>query len=293
MVIAGGRSSVGLPAGGPERGRGWWRWHQQNNNTINPMKHIYYWLSLGLGLTSSPLAAVVLPGPGEVYEQDFNTLAITGTDLTLLPEGWSLSEQGDNANGAYRAGTGSSSTGDTYSFGAAGDTDRALGGIRSSRLVSRFGLELSNAGATTMTGFRISYRGEQWRLGTVGRADRLDFQFSTDAISLESGFWQDCDALDLITPDMGGAVGLRDGNELFLNLAGILDGCAIAPGESLWLRWVDSDASGNDDGLAVDDFRFETVLVPEPAGSAALAAASLIGFAIARRRVPRAGTPVS
>ncbi len=257
------------------------------------MKHIYYWLSLGLGLTSSPLAAVVLPGPGEVYEQDFNTLAITGTDLTLLPDGWLLSEQGDNANGAYRTGTGSSSTGDTYSFGAASDPDRALGGIRSSRLVSRFGLEFENAGSTPMSGFRISYRGEQWRLGTVGRTDRLDFQFSTDAISLESGLWQDLDALDLITPDTGGTVGLRDGNEMFLDLAAMLDGCTVAPGESLWLRWVDWDASGNDDGLAVDDFRFETVMVPEPAGSAALAAASLFGFGIARRRIRGAAPLIS
>ena len=51
----------------------------------------------------------------------------------MLPEGWALSEAGTSANndGKYTAGTGSSTAGDTYSFGAAGAGERAFGTLLS------------------------------------------------------------------------------------------------------------------------------------------------------------------
>ena len=53
------------------------------------------------------------------YTQDFDTLALSGSDNTTVPPGWDFRETGTNANTAYRAGTGSDTDGDTYSFGAA------------------------------------------------------------------------------------------------------------------------------------------------------------------------------
>ncbi len=101
--------------------------------------------------------------------------------------GWDFFETGTNANTTYTAGTGSSNTGDTYSYGAAGTTERAFGGLLSGTLVPRIGAQFTNNTRRRHQSLAISYTGEQWRLGqnTAGRAaDRLDFQLSTDATSL-------------------------------------------------------------------------------------------------------------
>jgi hypothetical protein len=71
------------------------------------------------------------------YTQNFNSLGtsatntVTGGDLSLITssslDGWSFLEGASNANTIITAGTGSSNTGDTYNFGAASASDRALG----------------------------------------------------------------------------------------------------------------------------------------------------------------------
>lgn len=192
---------------------------------------------------------------GVAYSQNFDALAASGTGSTM-PLGWVFVETGSNANGLYTAGAGTSNTGDTYSFGASGDSDRALGGLRSGNLVPLFGVEFRNDTGSLISSLSISYWGEQWRLGTSGRQDRLDFQYSLNANSLTSGTWADVDALDFGAPDSNGTVGARDGNvsAYRILISGTLGGLGIYPNTAFWLRWVDFDASSSDDGLAVDDF---------------------------------------
>jgi hypothetical protein len=57
----------------------------------------------------------------------------------------------------------------------------------------------------------------------------------------------------------------------------------VNPGQEIFLRWLDIDDSGNDHGLAVDDFsvRF-SIAVPEPA-TATLAGLSALGLFFWRR----------
>lgn len=218
------------------------------------------------------------------YTQDFNSLASTGPDNTSLPIGWVIAESGANANGMYRAGTGSSTTGDTYSFGNAGNAERALGGLRSSNLIPLFGAEFRNDTEAVIIALQIEYWGEQWRLGTSGRADRLDFQYSLDATSLTSGTWVDVGPLDFQSPETTGDVGARDGNSSSNRASRTvtISGLSISAGSTFWLRWVDFDASGADDGLAVDDFKLTalgaTVSHTVPDGGATLPL-GLIGLA--------------
>jgi len=218
------------------------------------------------GATVAPTSAagtIALTAPGVAYTQNFDTLANSGTSSTV-PMGWDFVESGTNANTTYAAGTGSSSTGDTYSFGSSGSTERAFGGLQSGSLIPTIGASFTNATGETITALRIEYTGEQWRLGATGRADRLDFQLSTNATSLTTGTWTDYDALDFIAPVTSGTVGARDGNAAAnrTTISYIISGLSIANGATFWIRWSDFNAAGADDGLAIDDF----ALTPNPPG---------------------------
>lgn len=205
------------------------------------------------GALSVPISITDLDVP---YTQNFDTLANSGTGHTALPDGWAIWEFGDNADQKYRAGTGSSNTGDTYSFGVQGSSDRALGSVRSLNSVTVFGAYFRNDTDHVITAITISYWGEQWRVGSTGREDRLSFLYSLDASSLSYGTWAFVAELDFVGPDQGGPVGARDGNDSAYRgfVSHTIEHLEIQPGQEWWIQWRDFDASGADDGLAVDDF---------------------------------------
>jgi predicted extracellular nuclease len=213
-------------------------------------------LLCGFGASAS---AQTIPLSGGTYSQDFDTLSNTAgsTTNTALPTGWLLNETGGGArdNEQYAVDTGSSNTGDTYSYGTAGSTERALGSLRSGTLISTFGACFNNATGNTLSSVSIAYTGEQWRLGTAARTDRNDFQYSLDATSLTTGTWVDENTLDFVTPNTA-TTGAKDGNAAGNRtaLSATIGSIAIANGATFCIRWNDSDASGADDGLAVDDF---------------------------------------
>src|SRR2546426_4040708 len=101
---------------------------------------------LGVPLSAHSAAGagtISLVAIGAAYTESFDTLANTGTS-NVLPNGWALNESGTNANDSYAAGTGSSNAGNTYSFGAAGSTERALGGLQSGTLTPTIGASFTN-----------------------------------------------------------------------------------------------------------------------------------------------------
>lgn len=191
------------------------------------------------------------------YSQDFNTLANSGSSSSL-PTGWLFNETGTNANGLYNAGTGSGTGGDTYSFGTGTSTDRAFGTLQSGSLISTIGAQIQNNSGTTITKIKISYTGEQWRLGTISRTDKLSFQYSLDANDLTNGTWVDVTALDFITPTIT-AVGAKDGNapDNRTEIVYTIRDLSIPNGAVFLIRWTDFNASGSDDGFAIDDFTIE------------------------------------
>lgn len=204
--------------------------------------------------------AVSIAAVNTAVTQDFNTLVNTGTGTLAAntPAGWGFLETGTNANTTYTAGTGSANAGDTYSFGATSAADRAFGGLQSGALVPTLGARFVNNTGTTITSLAIAYTGEQWRLGTSGRAipDRLDFQFGATATSLSSAGYADVDALDFTQPLITGTVGALDGNAAANRTAisSTINSLSIAPGAEFWIRWNSFDATGADDGLGIDDF---------------------------------------
>lgn len=209
-----------------------------------------------LCIASIAQAQAGLP-PLTPYTENFDTLSNTvgSTTNNLTITGWFMTETGGGArdNEQYAVDTGGSTTGDTYSYGATGSTDRALGGLRSGTLIPNFGAAFTNNTGGTIGQLAIAYNCEEWRLGTTARTDQLDFQYSTDATSLTTGTWTDVNALDCITSDTG-TTGAKNGNVVRTSPSTTITGLSIPNSNTFWIRWVDADATGADDGLAVDDF---------------------------------------
>ncbi|MGN6519240.1 MAG: endonuclease [Dokdonella sp.] len=196
---------------------------------------------------------------GTPAAEHFDTLAATGTG-TAVPAGWHFVEAGSNANTTYAADNGSTAGGNTYSYGTGSAGERALGMLRSGSLQPLIGAELGNDSGLVVDHIDVNYAGEQWRLGATGRSDRLDFQYSLDATSINDGAatWVDVDALDFASPTTAGSLGPLDGNIAAnrIAIAGTIAGLTLAPGAHLWVRWIDLDIAGAEDGLAIDDVQF-------------------------------------
>lgn len=206
---------------------------------------------------ANPFAAgqAALSAIDVAYTQDFNTLATSGTANTATPAGWEFVEAGTSGNTTYAAGDGSSNTGNTYSFGSGTNAERALGGLQSGSNTPTIGGIFVNNTGDTITSLDVSYAGEQWRLGALNRADRLDVQYSLDASAVNNGAWVDVNGLDFVAPITTGSTGALDGNAAAnrMVVAGTISSLSIAPGGTIALRWASADAAGADDGLAVDD----------------------------------------
>jgi len=216
-------------------------------------------LSLLLFAGATPAFAQFVSLTGTPATQNFNALATTGTSGTV-PDGWYFAETGTNANTTYAADDGSLNSGNTYSYGASGSSERAFGMLRSGSLVPMIGARLRNDSGSALSEIAVSYTGEQWRLGASGRADSLQFQYSLDAGSLtdSAATWTNVPALDFASPATSGAVGALDGNAAAnrTDISGSITGLSLGNGGSLWVRWVDVDVPGADDGLAIDDVSF-------------------------------------
>jgi hypothetical protein len=256
-------------------------------------KLLFLLVPVAFAAVSSPAFGIQILTIGSTGFENFDTLAATGTS-SVLPAGWAFSESGTGANTTYDTGTGSSRTGNTYSFGAAGSTDRALGGLQSGSLIPLFGVNITTPTGATLTSLAISYMGEQWRLGAAtGREDRLDFQFSLDATSVDNGTWANLDSLDFVGSITSGSTGALDGNGNAIAISGEVSGLSLTDGSSIWLRWLDFNATGSDDGLAIDDFSViaraaASTVTPTPiddsASSLGLLGLALVSMALVTRR---------
>ncbi len=245
--------------------------------------------------------AVSLTTLGTPYTQNFDTLSNTAgstTNVLSIP-GWGLTETGGGTrdNEQYAVDTGGSNSGDTYSYGTAAATDRALGGLRSGTLLPVFGACFTNNTGATVTSLQVAYTGEEWRLGTAARTDQISFEYSTNATDFVIGTWTAVAALNFVTP-VTATTGAKDGNVAANRtaLSTTITGLTIANGATFFIRWTDIDATGADDGLAVDDFSITpqgTVTVPILTITAPDASASETGPDAGTFRITRTGATTS
>lgn len=214
-------------------------------------------LFLLLGLFSTEaIGQISITQLGQPITENFNSLSST-TSSNVVPAGWSFLEKGSNADGFYNFGTGSGTGGNSYSFGASADPERAFGSLTSGSLDTVYlGVSLTNNTGNTISSLNITFTGEQWRRANrPANPDTIYFAYSLNATDLENGTWNDVAQLTFLSPIVGTTAGALDGNDnanrQILNYT--ITGLNIANGASFRLRWFDKDISGTDDGLAIDD----------------------------------------
>lgn len=206
---------------------------------------------------------VTLTSGDATYTEDFNTLANTGTAVTWTDNttitGW-YSDETD-----YDASAGTSTAGALYSFGTGTDSDRALGSLASGGTGTVFyGVRILNNTGSTITEFNVSYTAEQWRQ-TTAAANTTAVSYQVGATGLTTGSWTSVTSLDITSLQAGTATGSLDGNDAS-NQSSLLATIttSVANGQEIWIRWVDSDDTGSDHGLAVDNFSITGCGTGEP-----------------------------
>jgi hypothetical protein len=189
--------------------------------------------------------------PVDSFDQ---AIVIPGTQMY---KGWYFLENGTNANTGYDTTMGNTTTGNTLSCGSAGSTDRALGCLTTGSLTPVYiGAKYTNNTGSNINALIISYVGEMWR--NQGTADKLDFQYSTNATNVGDNVatWTDVNSLDFNTPATATAIlnGNQVGNKVNLNNIAFQLTSDVANGNSFWIRFVDVDVAGSDAIMAVDSF---------------------------------------
>ncbi len=198
------------------------------------------------------------------YSQNFDSLSSSASFWTnnLTIPGWYASKGSADATN-YLAGTGTSTTGGLYSFGTNGThsaSDRAFGSLASGGTATiAYGMRFTNNTGLIQSNITVSYTGEQWRDGGSLVAEKLAFSYAVSSSPITNTFsaatWTDFPALSFTSP-VTTKTNALDGNapanrQSFFNI--VLTGVTVGPGQELSLRWVDTDDSGSDDGLALDD----------------------------------------
>jgi endonuclease/exonuclease/phosphatase family metal-dependent hydrolase len=126
--------------------------------------------------------------------------------------------------------------------------------LGSGTLNSQFGVSFRNSTGQTLTSITVSYTGETWRTGAANRQDKVDVQYSTNATSLVTGSWIDINELDFLAPVIT-TTGAKNGNQTANRRAVqfTLTGITIPSNTVFYFKWKEFDATGADDGLAIDD----------------------------------------
>ena len=217
------------------------------------------------------------------YGQNFDGLASFGTnnawsnDGTL--QGWHLFRQPSASPVAittYNADTGAANSGNFLSYGSSGSSDRGLGGLASGgayfgspasgSVAGWFALALSNATAAPITNLAIAFNGEQWRNGGNTTAQTMVLEYGYGASFDQVATWTAPGGnFNWSSPEATATAAAVDGNNAGRagNLGGTLNLNANpwAAGSTLWLRWIETNDSGNDHGLAIDDL---SISLPQP-----------------------------
>ncbi len=139
--------------------------------------------------------------------------------------------------------------------------------------------------------FNVSWDGEQWRNGGNATAQTMVFEYGFGSSFTGVSTWAVpggvFDFTSVVNTASSAAV---DGNTtgLVAGRGGPVSSLSWAVNDTLWLRWVEKNDSGNDHGLAIDNFSFTatraSASVPEGGPTLAMLGLSCAGLAVLRRK---------
>jgi hypothetical protein len=225
------------------------------------MKKLYSLLFLFLNLMVYSQASIT--ALNVAYNENFDEMTATGT---TFPAHWTAvrASGSGTANETLTliASNGSNNTGTVHNVGTTAAADRALGSLASNTTVPAFGMSFINNTGDQITEFNISLVVEQWRTGSSATANEvMSFSYSTNATSLINGDWTNATTLninEILTSTTAAAAvdGNATGNNANLNATINISSSPWANGATLWIKWTDDNAAGNDCMLAIDDFSF-------------------------------------
>ena len=179
-------------------------------------------------------------------------------------DGWYAGKRSGSGTAALplNAGSGEGNSGGIYSLGPTNNSDRSLGTMSSGTTTPAFGALIKNDSASTLTGLRLSFTAEFWRSST-SNTNQLVFGYGkVDGVTVTTDNF-------LTTTNVNGATNLNIVGPAPVAVNGALDGNAatnqvaftnqaipvnLAPGEVVYIRWQDSDETGSDSALAIDNF---------------------------------------
>jgi hypothetical protein len=250
-------------------------------------------------LTGSTAMAAITYSGGD-YTQNFNGLPSTAGSTTLSGNGphdiegvlsttgmtgWTMANIGGSTSAVeFKVHNGSlsgSSGRGVVSYGTDEATDRALGFLPTSNQINAAGLSFVNNTGSTLAQFTLTYTGEQWRRGNVESGNTLTFGYLiTDSASdnIVTGTFSPVAALDFASPNVQTSPtevaidGNLSGNRTTVSYT--VKNLDWQPNETLILRWLIVELSGQDDGLAIDDLAFSAI--PEPMSLMLLASGVLV-----------------
>jgi hypothetical protein len=236
----------------------------------------------------------------QVYTQNFDglpTATVTGAFSSTSGTQAAISGIAD-WSGAKIAGSsttgmsliadnGTSNAGALFSYGATALGERALGLLASGSNTAAFGTSFVNNTGITLTSFTLDFTSEFWRSST-STTNVLAFAYGISGGSvtasnyLSSAAMTAATALNVNGPAFVTTNGALDGN-LSSNQALVSGTVALTwnPGQTLFIRWQDTDNVGSDAGLAIDNLTF--TVIPEPSTYALLIGAAAFGVIAVRR----------
>ncbi len=202
------------------------------------------------------------------YTENFNSLPSTTGNWTnnSTISGWHVYRTDNAVQNTITAHNGGSNSGGVYSFGATSNSERALGAIGSSSFAGWIAIELLNNTGQTISSISFNYTGEQWRNGGNASAQTMVVEYGVGATFSAVTSWTTAGTgFNFTSPITGASAATLDGNAAanrVTGLGGTISSLNLASNSTLWIRFAEVNDSGNDHGLAIDDFSISTVTLP-------------------------------
>lgn len=251
-----------------------------------------------LTVVAAHVATAQITYNGGTYSENFNLIFSTdgtgtapigsglGTHFTIttLPT-WQVTRIAGTTTGNFAlfadwGGSAASPTARLYSYGLPASTERALGALGSGGSIFGFGTWFVNNSAETYTKVTFTFEREIWRTQSSPIDQSLAFSYGLASSGIGTGNFITNNLMTAFAPLNATApafyASLYTGTNWFTDpgtnmvvVSATIYDLNWAPGDSLFIRWNDSNDTGNDAGIAIDNLSM-IASVPEPSSSLTL-----------------------